>query len=488
MSPIGKGNPMQPDKPTRREFLARGATALAGLTMLGGLPGIASCANDARKRPNVLFIFADQFRNCSLGCIGQDKDIRTPNFDRLASQGLLFTDAISGYPLCTPYRAMLLTGRYGTSTGMVSNEIELPSSEATIAESFKQQGYKTGFIGKWHLEKTHDAFVPRDRRHGFEFWASRNLGGEYFDSFYCGDTPDRIPIPGYEMDGQTDIAIEFMKKNAQSPFFLMLAWRAPHPPIGAPDKYERMYDSSKLARRPNVPGDKDLRADLVKYNAMITNLDDNMGRIMKALDDIGIADDTIVCFSSDHGDMFGSQGLIGKNVPYEESINVPFIMRYPRAISAGRKTDCMINTVDVMPTLLSMCGVQVPKAVQGTDLSQVVLDKGGRKPEAVLLQRIISVGNKPIGEWRGVRTDQYTYARYRDRPWLLFDNRKDPYQMDNLVGKPEYKDVQARLEARLQSLMKKIGDKFEPSEAYIERFKPQMGKRWFRNKRAPLEE
>ena len=462
--------------------------ALAGLTILGGLPGIASCAKEPQKKPNVLFIFADQFRNCSLGCIGEDKDIRTPNFDRLASQGMLFTDAISGYPVCTPYRAMLMTGRYGTSTGMVSNEIELPKSEVTIAESFKQQGYKTGFIGKWHLEKTHDPFVPQENRHGFEFWASRNLGGEYFDSFYCTDTPEQIPIPGYEMDGQTDIAIDFLKKNTKNPFFLMLAWRAPHPPIGAPEKYEKMYDASKLTRRPNVPKGTDLRADLVKYDGMITNLDDNMGRIMKALDDLGLAEDTIVCFSSDHGDMFGSQGLRGKNVPYEESINVPFIMRYPRAIKAGQKTDCMINSVDVMPTLLSMCDIAVPKAVQGMDLSSAILGKGGKKPEAVLLQRIVDVGNKADAEWRGVRTAQYTYARYRDKAWLLFDNEKDPFQMDNLVGKPKYKDIQAQLDAQLQAMMKKIGDKFEPSDAYIERFKDQMGKRWFRKNKAPLEE
>ena len=478
---------MLKDKPTRREFLTRGATALAGLTMLGGLPGVASCAKDPQKKPNVVFIFADQFRNCSLGCMGA-AEVKTPHFDELASQGMLFTDAVSGYPLCTPYRAMLLTGRYGTSTGMVSNEIELPSGEVTIAETFKQQGYKTGFIGKWHLEKNHDPFVPKEHRHGFDFWASRNLGGEYFDSFYCADTPDQIPIPGYEMDGQTDIAIDFMKKNTQSPFFLMLAWRAPHPPIGAPSKYEKMYDAARLTQRPNVPRDMDLRADLVKYYGMITNLDDNMGRIMKALDDMGIADDTIICFSSDHGDMFGSQGLRGKNVPYEESVNVPFIMRYPRAIKPGQKTDCMINSVDVMPTLLSMCGVPIPRGVQGHDLSPVILGKDDTKPEAVLLQRIIDVGNKANAEWRGVRTAQYTYTRTREKAWLLFDNEKDPYQKNNLVNKPEYKAVQDKLEAQLQAMMKKIGDKFEPSEVYIERFRPQMGKRWFRNKRAPLEE
>lgn len=469
---------MTSDKPTRREFLTRGAGALAGLTVLGGLPGIASCAKEPQKKPNVLFIFADQMRNCSLGCIGEDKDIRTPNLDRLASQGMLFTDAVSSYPVCSPYRATVLTGKFANAHKVVVNGVELPTEEVTLPEALQGQGYKTGFIGKWHLEKNHDAFVPKDRRNGFDYWASRNLGGDYFDSFYCTDTPEQIPIPGYEMDGQTDIAIDFLKKNSKQPFFLMLAWRAPHPPLGAPEKYEKMYDASKLTQRPNVPEGMDLRADLVKYNGMITNLDDNMGRIMKALDDLGIADDTVICFSSDHGDMFGSRGLRGKNVPYEESINVPFIVRYPRAIKAGQKTELLINSPDVMPTLLGFAGAPIPKGVQGADLSPVILGKGGKKPEAALLQRVVGLG-KDVGnqEWRGVRTAKYTYARSIEKGWLLIDNEKDPYQTNNLIDKPEYKEIQSKLDAQLQAMLKKIGDDFAPSKVWLGRVKDHTGRR-----------
>ncbi|MCX6376715.1 MAG: sulfatase [Armatimonadetes bacterium] len=472
---------------TRREFISRGAGALAGATLLGSLATAASCAKTPVKKPNILFLFSDQHRVFSMGCMG-DKEIKTPNMDRLAKEGLLFTHAISGYPLCSPYRAMLLTGRYGTSTGEVGNEIELPASEVTIAKALKQQGYKCGYIGKWHLEKTHIPFVPKERRLGFDdYWASRNLGGSHFDSYYCGDTPEEIPMPGYEPDTQTTLAIDFMKKHKDEPFCLFMSWRPPHPPREAPKKYKDVYPADKLTQRPNVPKGTDDRDNKSTYYAMITDLDDNIGRLTKALDELGIADDTIICFSSDHGDMLASQGLQGKNVPYDESINIPFILRYPRKVKAGGKTDVLLNSVDVMPTLLSLCGAPIPKPVQGVDLSSFVLGKGGKKPESVLLQRILGGGGKKAGgEWRGVRTERYTYAKTRDGGWLLFDNLKDPYQMNNLIGKTEAKDIQAKMEAELQKWLKRVGDNFEPGEAYIKRFKSQLGRKHLRG--LPVEE
>ncbi len=470
---------------TRREFITRGAGALAGATLAGTLVKAVSSAAPA-KRPNVLFIFADQMRAFSMGCMG-DKEIKTPNMDKLAKEGLTFTHAISGYPLCSPYRAMLLTGRYGHKTGEVGNEIELPASEITIAKALTQSGYKCGFIGKWHLEKTHAPFVPKERRLGFDaYWASRNLGGEQTGGFYCLDTPDEVPFEGYEADVQTGLAIDFMKKHKAEPFCLVMGWKPPHPPRDVPKKFSDMYPSDKLGQRANVPKDVDDRSNKTIYYGQITSLDDNIGRIMKALDDLGIADNTIVCFSSDHGDMLASQGLQGKNVPYDESIRVPFLVRYPAKVKAGGKTDALLNSVDVMPTLLSLCGVQIPKPVQGTDLSAVVLGKGGKKPESVLLQRILGGGGKNNGEWRGVRTPRYTYARWRDKGWLLFDNEKDPYQMNNLIDKPEFKDLQAKMEAELQKLLKRTDDDFATQEVYYKRFASQLGKKHLRG--LPVEE
>lgn len=471
---------------TRREFITRGAGAIAGATMIGTLVKAASCAKTPARKPNILFLFSDQHRAFSMGCMG-DEEIKTPNMDRLAKEGLLFTHAISGYPLCSPYRAMLFTGRYGHMTGEVGNAIELPASEITIAKVLKQQGYKCGFMGKWHLEKTHVAFIPKERRLGFDdFWASRNLGGSHFDSFYCADTPDEIPLAGYEPDAQTDVAISFMKACKNEPFCLFLAWRPPHPPREVDKKHKDMYPADKLAQRANVPKGTDDRENKSTYYGMVSDLDDNIGRLMKALGDLGIAEDTIVCYTSDHGDMLASQGLQGKNVPYDESIRIPFIMRYPKRVKAGGKTDILFNSVDVMPTLLAMCGAPIPKAVQGTDLSGFALGKGGKKPESVLLQRILAGGPRAGGEWRGVRTQRHTYARWRDKGWVLYDNEKDPYQMNNLIGKPEAKELQAKMDAELQKLLKRTGDKFEPGDAYLKRFKSRLSRRHLRG--LPVEE
>ena len=455
---------------TRREFIQCGIGVAATAALAGPLGQLADAATPPRK-PNILFVFADQMRAASLGCLG-NSDVHTPNMDRLAKQGLLFSNCISNYPVCTPYRASLLTGRFSTTTGVVTNGIELQNSEITIAEVLKGQGYKTGYIGKWHLEKNNIPFVPKDRRQGFDYWAVRNTGGPHWDSFYCMDTEDPAPMPGYVPDAATKLAVEFIEKNSAKPFCLYLSWGAPHPAYDPPKKYADMYDPAKLKQRPNVTGDA-FRSTLGQYYGAITALDDDIGELMAALDKAGVAEDTIICFTSDHGDMMGSQGKIGKNVPWEESINVPFILRYPRKVKAGGKTDLLLSSVDIMPTLLGLCKAPIPKGVQGLNLSSNILGKGTPKPESVLLQRVIAGRDPslPVVEWRGVRTARYTYARGKDKAWLLYDNLNDPYQMKNLAGKAEAKAVQTKLDSQLQTWLKKIGDDFAPSKEWLKRIK-----------------
>lgn len=288
-------------------------------------------------------------------------------------------------------------------------------------------------------------------------------------------------MPGYVPDGATKLATDFIEENSAKPFCLFLSWGCPHPAYDPPKKHADMYDAAKLKQRPNVEGDT-FRETLGLYYGAITALDDNIGKLMASLEKAGVAEDTIICFSSDHGDMMGSHGRIGKNVPWEESIHVPFILRYPRKVKSGAKSDMLLSTVDIMPTLLGLCEAPVPKSVQGLNLSQQVLGKGGKKPESVLIERVIAgkEPGMPVQEWRGVRTARYTYARGKNTPWLLYDNAADPYQQKNLIGKPEAKSVQDKLDAELKGWLKKVGDDFATADQWRKRVKDHANPRVLR--------
>lgn len=457
---------------SRRQFLAKSAAA-AAVTLAS--PMIIVSSSSVRP-PNILFVFADQMRAQALRCMG-NRQIQTPNFDRMAAEGVLFTNAFSGYPLCSPYRAMLLTGTYCQSNGVVTNDVALPAGQTTIAEVLKRHGYQTGYIGKWHLEWNRNPFVPKERRQGFDYWAVRNCDHQYFDSFVCMDTPEPVPLPGFEPDRQTDLAIDFIRTRKSQPFCLFLSWGPPHDPYIAPENYLALYDASKIIQRPNVRGD--YRKALAAYYAMVTNLDDNFGRLMHALDETNLAEDTILVFTSDHGDMLGSQGHELKQRPWEESIHVPFILRYPRRVKRPLVTDVLMNAVDIMPTLLGLAGVEIPGSVQGEDLSRFVLGECGSRPESVFLQNILPCHHAVetnIGPWRGVRTARYTYARWRDSGWVLYDNALDSYQMKNLIDKPEASALQERLEKELQRWFVRTKDDFASADEWQRRVEARRPK------------
>ena len=462
------------DKLTRREVLQKGLGMVAGVGALSALGRVAEAA--ATRKPNIIIVLADQMRYEELGC-GGNKIIRTPNMDRMASQGCLFTNAISGNPVCSPYRGMMLTGRYGHTTGVVANDIALPSSEKTIAEILKPHGYSTAYIGKWHLFGNRAVRIPKERRHGFDYWASENCGHEYFNSpVWLSDTESKSVLPGYQPVAQTDLAIDYIKKHKDNPFLLVLSWGPPHVPNIAPEKYMNMYAPGSIKQSPNVQGD--YRETIAKCYGQVTSIDDDLGRLMKALQEAGIEDDTILVFSSDHGDMLMAHGQLQKQRPWEEAIHVPFILRYPEKIKAGRQTDVLLHPTDILPTLLSLAGVPTPSNVQGASLSPFALGKKAREPESVFLQDILPCGqavSTGITPWRGVRTKRYTYARRRKEGWVLYDNQKDPDQLNNLIDRPEAKKLQAEMEAELQKWLKRTGDDFATSQVWEDRIKDTAG-------------
>ena len=461
---------------SRRDFLAAGGAALA-LTACGGGP---EQEPQAPKQPNILFLFPDQMRGQAMGCMG-NPDVKTPNLDKLASEGLLFRNTFANTPVCCPARANILTGKYSHANGMIANDLRLRESETSIAEILGAAGYRTGFIGKWHLDggKRQPGWIPPGpRRQGFEFWAANQVSHQHFDTHYYRDAEEPIPIKTFEPEVWTDLGIEFLKETAndERPFFLTIQMGPPHDPYLAPEKYMEMYDPEKITLRPNfdgntserpltpvpygdsVPGRKEIGA----YYAMITAVDEQIGRILGELDDLGLAENTIVLVSSDHGDMLGSHGKRLKRKPWEESILIPGIVRYPAAVPPGRVTDAIFTQVDFAPTLLSLCGIGVPDDMQGSDLSAVILGKSELGLDSAFFQIFgpFYAGGAEFS-WRGVRTQRYMYARRESEPWVLYDLEKDPYELNNLANDPGSAEIREELEGKLSEWMEKTGDSWE---------------------------
>jgi arylsulfatase A-like enzyme len=437
-----------------------------------------------RPKPNLLFVFADQLRACSLGYAGEEA-VRTPNIDAFAETGTVYSNGVSMLPVCGPYRGSLITGRTPTSTGLVINDIPLKTSEISIAHCFKAAGYDTAYIGKWHLDgPDRPAPVPPGpRRQGFDYWMGANFEHNYDRSYYTDDQGKVQMWDGWDAEAQTSHAIEYLQTRSRAkPFCLFLSWGPPHHPYRlVPKPYLDLYDPGAIEGRPNCP--EVPKQDLWGYYAQTTFLDDQFQRLLECLDDLGLQDDTTVVFSSDHGDMHGSQGVYKKQWPWNEAVKVPFVIRYPGVVPAGATVGAPINVIDVMPTLLGLAGLGVPEPVEGIDLSPFLTGVQSDPPDSVLIMNPcpFSIGD-PRGddqypdykgmrfEYRGVVTDRYTYVRTIDRPWLLYDNRDDPYQLTNLIDDPRHATTRDRLDGLMGAHMARIDDGFHPRQDYYERF------------------
>ena len=473
---------------TRRDVLKLGGAAGLG-SLVGGRMAAAP-----KSPPNIVFVFPDQQRNASWPG-GGDPQVKTPNLDRMAHEGAAFNHCLSTYPLCSPYRASLLTGRYPQATTITYNVGQnrggLPTAEVTIADLLKKAGYATGYVGKWHLYPggTEGKLVPAGpHRHGFDYWRVCHNYRQRYDTRCFDDNGKEFVLPDYAPKCQMDMTLEFIEKNARRPFCVFLSWHPPHAPYNeAPQRFVDMYRAESVKLRPNVPAQGDLRRireAYVGYFSHVSAMDEEMGRLMKKLAGLGIADNTIVCYSSDHGDMLGSFDLWAKQKPWEESINVPFIIRWPAGIPAGRRLDHLFSTPDITPTLLGLAGIPLLPRMQGVDLSAALRGKEMAGPEsAFIMARGAAVAEdaqaegqparraakkaakkavKNPGEWRGVRTARFTYARHhtgRTRaPWVLYDNEKDPYQLRNLVDDPAARQTQKEMDALADRWLKRLGE------------------------------
>lgn len=475
--------PIQSGSISRRGFLQQTAA-------------FAAAPQPARK-PNLVIVVADQLRYQSCGFAG-DALAGTPNIDRFAKQSLSFRQAVSSHPVCAPFRATLMTGKYSSSTGMVINELRLSPEHQCFGHSLTRGGYQTAMIGKWHMwanqlgghDRTVNGFIPPGAyRLGFDgLWAGYNFNHDYYNSPYFRDTPERLTYKEYEPDAQTNMAIDWIRQNraTEQPFAAFLLWGPPHPPWtpeNVPKEDMEAFRGTHFPTPPNFSLQQDPHADawgrlpkgfaenwpemLRIYYAQTRSIDRAFGRLLAALDSMGLAEDTIVVFTSDHGEMFGAQGRFAKNIFYEESVRVPFLIRWPGHVKPGVSEACF-NSPDIMPTLLGLMGLPVPRTAEGTDYSGHITGKSSRTPEAAFLQGMGTTAAWRDGsEWRGLRDGRFTYATYHaDGAELLFDNVADPYQMRNLAGERAQRSKLQHYREQLRRWRKEHNDTFEACTWY----------------------
>lgn len=451
------------------------------------------------KKPNLIYIFADQLRYFSLGYTG-DGNALTPHIDAWSKGCTNLCQAVSGHPVCAPYRASLLTGKYTTSTGMVINEIRMNTHHHTFADVLNENGYETAYIGKWHMYAAElgnhydpkNSYIPKGRdRLGFnDYFAGYNFRHEYSPgtAYYHLDSPEKIYYDKYEPDAQTDMTISQLQRLSKGdrPFALFLSIGTPHDPWvpeNVPAECLERFRDRTFRLPPNYLPDNDPHADewarlsqaerdsltewMRVYYAMTANLDDNMGRLFTAIREMGLEEDSITVFTSDHGELFGAHGRRAKNIFYEEAVRVPFLIRWKDHLAEGAVRDFVFNTVDIMPSLLSLMELPIPGEVEGEDFSACIRGKADTEKGALMMctgpTAVFGDGN----EWRAYRTRRYTYAIFKsDGLELLFDNQEDPYQMHNLAGNPAHAQTLAELKARMFDEMARIGDTFEHNSYY----------------------
>ena len=448
---------------------------------------------DAYPRANVIWILCDQLRAGALGYRG-DPNVRTPNIDNLARGGMRFDSAVAGAPWCCPFRGSLLSGLYPNVCGVTKTPSALDPSIPTIARPLREAGYHTAWVGKWHLDgsNSRDHVVPPERRGGFDYWMGYENNNNQNEVYVHGTGQERTRrLPGYETDALTGLLLEHItghvtqtqdKQGGYQPFFAALSMQPPHNPYVPPtDSQARYYKNpADIELMPNVPRggktEKQARFDLAGYYGMIESIDGNVGRIREALKEMGVDRETYIMFFSDHGDCVGAHGQWHKSSPWEEAIRIPFIVSALGG-KANMNIGCapyVLNHVDIAPTTLGLCGVDVPEEMQGYDYSRFCMNKNRpefsrmegehpRPPESAYLQQIprkmhSHTVNRP---WRGVVTqDGWKYVCTPNNDWLLFDNNEDPFELANLCYNKNHQAKKEELHKILDGWIKRTGDEF----------------------------
>lgn len=478
--------------------------AAAAMAALLPMAGLAVEPAQAQSPPNLLFILADQWRGSAMGFVGKEP-VLTPCLDSFARESLVLSHCVSSYPVCSPYRGMLMTGQFPHRNRVLGNcntdgakwGYELSASARCWSDVLKDKGYDLGYIGKWHLDNPHQPYVdtsnnepdfawnewtPPERRHGFDFWYAYGTYDEHLHPQYwtTNATRDqRTKVDQWGPEHEADLAIRYLRnegavRSGQKPFALVVSMNPPHTPYDqVPQKYVDRYAGkadADLLSKANLdqtygPAGRKLAVKQIRnYLACITGVDEQVGRVLDALKDAGLEQNTLVIFTSDHGNCLGAHDVPTKDVYWDESLLVPFIARWPGHIQPRPRPggdDLLLTPVDIYPTMLDLMGYKadVPASVDGTSYASVFRDGSGPHPTSAWYMQV-PYGREELG-WRGVRTQRYTLVYLRDGKSAerceLYDNVADPYQSKNIATAQA--DLVRRLkEEELMPWLRKMND------------------------------
>jgi arylsulfatase A-like enzyme len=451
------------------------AKLLAALFVVASLSH-AFHAPGAERKPNFLFVYTDDQRWDAMGVVQREQGeharfpwFQTPNMDRMAAEGVRFRNAFVTLSLCAPSRAAFLTGRYNHLNGVIDNHTPFPETSVTHATLLGAAGYKTAYIGKWHMDG------QRGKRPGFDYSASFIGQGRYVD---CPIEVNGTPTPskGWVDDILTDYAIDYMKQNRDKPFSVVVGYKACHGPTDPPERARERFAGSKARGVPNMgvraiyrgeegaPNARKMAAaesaDGVNINLnyfrCISAADDNLGRLLKALDDLGVADDTVVVFASDNGFYNGEHSLGDKRSAYDESLRIPMIVRGPKLFPKGNALDEMVLNIDLAPTFLELAGVAVPREMQGKSWVPLLTGKKTDWRQSFLAEYFYELSFVGTPTLVAVRATDAKLIKYpgHDEWTEMFDLVKDPYEIKNLASDPAHKDMLARMNAEFEKQVK----------------------------------
>ena len=438
---------------------------------------IAASGAAETRRPNFVYVFSDDQRWDAMGVVQREQGdkarfpwLRTPNLDRLAAEGLRFRNAFVVNSLCAPSRATLVTGQYGHVNGVTNNHTPHPDGNVSLPALLRGVGYVSGYFGKWHHGN------QSGKRPGFDTSASFTGQGVYFD---CPVEVDgvRRETKGFVDDVTTGFAMDFIRANRERPFLMVLGFKTCHGPFTPPPRHEKAYEGEQARAVPNLGlkppylkavGPKAAATAAAAPKGLVpTNLgmfrginavDDNVGRLLALLDELKLAEDTVFVFSSDNGYYLGEHALGDKRSAYEESLRIPMVVRYPRAVKAGRTDDRMVLNVDPTPTFLDLAGVPVPSTVHGRSWRPLLEGREGAAWRDAYFYCYFFERGFSVPTTTAVRTNDAKLIKYpgHDEWTEVFDLKSDPYETRNLANAPEAAELRARLEAEYERQSKAV--------------------------------